>query len=894
MATDAEIQAFVSQPGVTDAQIAAAMQEHGVSPQRLAAAVGASAADVQARYDAAVAANQGYQDLVTQSYADLGRTGFGEETSQIDQPGYDYWLGQLQSGAITPEQFRDTFGSAAAQYAQQNPDSPYTQYVSDFLIDKAYQDVFGREADPTGAQYWQQQLASGKISPFEFDQYVAKGATGLQDRLRAQEYLGQDYFAPEEFLTRTGGIGYQDVVAYVAQNLDDPTKIYQRAQEFNVNPEDVYAALQSQKLESLAPLTSIQKYFTQGQEGFENRFDQILDETFGNEEERKRLEKILGMEEGALANIYDPSQFSRSSLETIEETLTTGQINKIQDALIAKALGRDVFGYTDEEMKTVVSDLISGKEDDLIMNEVFDALRSGNRLTKDEYEEIMMKAAKEAPDSKIFKEKPELLQLYTPLPGVVTKTSDTKWGGGSGQYGYYNGAPILNAEVANSIVGQHGSTRNLNAGGVNYSDIAKTLGFDFAAHEQTTAFRAGNSVFGIDFDRDYLQDLERLERGEILGNFDPDTGKIQFSERVVNPKYGSVDLEGNPEPQYVYRPVDALAVPESSRFGGTQMPTTLAEAQQKLNTAAEKLGIDPTGKDLETLFDEVTDRSTGFYQIMGQSAGIQPEANPKGRNHVAAMYRQVGDKLVPVDLNFFHADAPKKKSFGPFGGFVGEMLTDVASIPGIAEIAAVATGMNPATYAALKAVQTYGLGGDLEDVLKSAGMAYVGRSILPGALGDASNAATDYLIDAGINPDVAGILADAGVQAASNAGMAAIQGADIGDAVERSLMTFGLNRGLSAGLQLTDFPPQFQAEVARMLSDAVVKGNVDQAIQNALMRFGTSQLKNASRNQPVGGDLQAARGGYIRRPVKAPRRVAPIRRDVRKLIPLRRSGLSYI
>lgn len=54
-----------------------------------------------------------YEAEVKNAYATQGRTGFGSGDKQIDQAGYDYWLNQLKSGAVSPADFMNAFKSGA-------------------------------------------------------------------------------------------------------------------------------------------------------------------------------------------------------------------------------------------------------------------------------------------------------------------------------------------------------------------------------------------------------------------------------------------------------------------------------------------------------------------------------------------------------------------------------------------------------------------------------------------------------------------------------------------------------------------------------------------------------------------------------------------------------------
>jgi len=74
-----------------------------------------------------------YANLVNTAYAGIGRTGVGEGMTHIDQPGYDYWLGQLKSGAIDSAKFLPSFGGDINKYLGANPSNDYTKYVQGYL-----------------------------------------------------------------------------------------------------------------------------------------------------------------------------------------------------------------------------------------------------------------------------------------------------------------------------------------------------------------------------------------------------------------------------------------------------------------------------------------------------------------------------------------------------------------------------------------------------------------------------------------------------------------------------------------------------------------------------------------------------------------------------------------
>lgn len=61
--------------------------------------------------------NAANMNLVNQAYGNIGRASVGSNLNQIDQGGQNYWMNQLNSGAIRPQDFASIF-SSAAQAAQ--------------------------------------------------------------------------------------------------------------------------------------------------------------------------------------------------------------------------------------------------------------------------------------------------------------------------------------------------------------------------------------------------------------------------------------------------------------------------------------------------------------------------------------------------------------------------------------------------------------------------------------------------------------------------------------------------------------------------------------------------------------------------------------------------------
>lgn len=89
-----------------------------------------------------------YAPAVQGAYQQLGRSGFGGGAEQIDTPGYSYWLNQLSSGAVRPEDLNQAVLTAGRP-------SNYGE------VQNIYQQYFNRTPDPSGAQYWGQSGLTG-------------------------------------------------------------------------------------------------------------------------------------------------------------------------------------------------------------------------------------------------------------------------------------------------------------------------------------------------------------------------------------------------------------------------------------------------------------------------------------------------------------------------------------------------------------------------------------------------------------------------------------------------------------------------------------------------------------------------------------------------------------
>ena len=103
-----------------------------------------------------------YTRAVEQQYGTLfNRTGFGGGAQQIDNPGFNYWVNQLSSGAVAPQDLASSMRSAAATTPTPTPVTTPGTTAPTSDINALYQQYFNRQADPGGLQYWQQSGLTG-------------------------------------------------------------------------------------------------------------------------------------------------------------------------------------------------------------------------------------------------------------------------------------------------------------------------------------------------------------------------------------------------------------------------------------------------------------------------------------------------------------------------------------------------------------------------------------------------------------------------------------------------------------------------------------------------------------------------------------------------------------
>lgn len=151
------------------------------------------------------------RDLVTRAYESIGRTDIGSSPAQIDQEGFDYWINQLDSNVIAPQDFNNIFGSAVDQYMLEKQGDPIEDYVADYLVRSAYDDI-GRsgigadvgQIDQSGYDYWTNELKSGATAPSDLGRVFSSSVNEYIEQKPNDPYTG---YVVKQLQSRTPATG---------------------------------------------------------------------------------------------------------------------------------------------------------------------------------------------------------------------------------------------------------------------------------------------------------------------------------------------------------------------------------------------------------------------------------------------------------------------------------------------------------------------------------------------------------------------------------------------------------------------------------------------------------------------------------------------------------------
>jgi len=568
----------------------------------------------------------------------------------------------------------------------------------------------------------------------------------------------------EQLLERTGA-DFNAITSYIGQNIDDPTKIYQRAAELGITPEEVLLAYSATGKKGQSPYSfgQIKDYFETGKAGYNTAFDKLLSDTFG-----------ASSVEGA-KKIFKPEDFANKSLESIAESLANSSENKAQDAFnFSSAL----YGYTDQEGNQVAGvlgydptqrlgtakDLISGNVKDEGLVAIYKELLRTNKLTPELQNKLMQHLATTNPEAYVFQQNPDLLTFYTPIGDLVASPKD------SGQYGYYKNIPILSAsEVDRLLAGEvfRGGNNYFGYGGGSGRD--DSMGWDLRS-KYLGSITNGAGIFGVRANTDQIDYFSRVQ-----AEIDRLGGLTTTTDNEGNTAQGIYVTKTDPEtgsPYQAFIRAEELFNTEYDEYGlgnGAVNYKFYQDTMNALNNGATELKLDTSQFETPTeLFNAVQDRTKNLYVVTGrannwdaaesEALGLTGHGKSRGGvNHATVMYRKVGDKLVPVEddngnaiIKTFKFDDPET-SKGFFGDLARDVLS-VISIPPIALALSAATGgvSNLFSAATQPIVSTLVSAGVNELAANAVTNAVLSSLLTEATGGDASDAFLSTLISSGI------------------------------------------------------------------------------------------------------------------------------------------------
>jgi len=210
----------------------------------------------------------------------------------------------------------------------------------------------------------------------------------------------------------------------------------------------------------------------------------------------------------------------------------------------------------------------------------------------------------------------------------------------AGQYGYQNNAPILNASIAQSLLGDEFYKK---------IDTAENeLGWGTNSKYQG-AITTGAGLYGVKGSQNEIRDLlatgdrytSKISESGVVRTTDPETGQVTFSEPVQS------------EDGVYYRPIGAqifnTATGEDNN--GEENFNKWKNITSRLQTAAGDLKIDYRNMTGGQLLDAINSADkriavTGRTQFWDPAqAGI---GGQEGTQHATVVYTQQDGKLVPV------------------------------------------------------------------------------------------------------------------------------------------------------------------------------------------------------------------------------------------------------
>ena len=250
--------------------------------------------------------------------------------------------------------------------------------------------------------------------------------------------------------------------------------------------------------------------------------------------------------------------------------------------------------------------------------------------------------------------------------------------GNAGQYGYQNGAPVLNATVAKSLLGNE-FEKKIDIGENNQ------LGWGTNSKYQGQIL-TGAGLYGVRGTSEEVQKIlaagetfKQLQaQGKVISSTDPETGAVTYRiQSGIDPESGS--------PAYTDARNLFNTATREDEFNADDNIRKWQDYSAKLTDAAQKLGINPN-QPMTNILNEVNTKDNRIavvgrtqYWDPNQTGGIGGQGGPQ---HAAVVYQQSGDKLIPAStVETFNFQDPNTTK-----GFFGDIVSgigDILSVPPI-------------------------------------------------------------------------------------------------------------------------------------------------------------------------------------------------------------------
>lgn len=253
-----------------------------------------------------------------------------------------------------------------------------------------------------------------------------------------------------------------------------------------------------------------------------------------------------------------------------------------------------------------------------------------------------------------------------------------------------------------------------------------------------------------------------------------------------------------------------------------------------------------------------------YYEAKGKFSGAARGIAEKDGELVYSLEGGEGSNYGYFDKNGVPTATTvnRKTRFGIIGDIARGLTEFVAGVPLLPEVVGFATG-NPALYASLKSAQVAGQGGDLEDVIKAGGTAYLASAVLPGAVKNvlpAEVAAIPGAVPA-VSATTTSLLTGQPIETALKTGVAAGAGSVVGGQVAGATGSQAAGQvvgGTTAGL-LSGRDAVSSAVSSLIGVTAQQAGNL---VNRALFSSGSSNMEDSFWNDLYAADAEqlAAQG----------------------------------